>query len=372
MKTIKRAIVVGAGIMGIATARALGKKGISTLVLERSPKARGSSIRNFGMVWPIGQAEGKSLEWAEASRAAWLELCAMGGIWHQPSGSVMALRHSLEWNMATEFIENQPFRGLRMLTPDQAIEHAPLLRREGLKGAMYSPGEVIVEAREAIRILPEVLASNYKVEFEFNTQVRECGTGYVVTARGEEISADLIIICNGYDFSSLYPDFFESAPLTHSILQMLRSHPMSMKTLPLSAGLTFLHYPSFARLSELEAYHAYCKIHYPKQIAYGIHLLISQNVEGHLTIGDSHVYGLDTEPFRSEEIDQAILSYLDEITELPEMQIMQRWNGTYAKRTDGSNHVWEEVESGVFVLNGPGGAGMTLSFGMAEDFCASF
>lgn len=371
MKSIKRAIVVGAGIMGIATARALGKKGISTLVLERSPKAKGSSIRNFGMVWPVGQSEGKSLEWAEASRAAWLELCSSGGIWHDPSGSLMALRHPLEMQMAAEFVETQPSRKLQLLAPERALELAPVLRREGLMGAMYSPGEVIVEAREAIRVLPDVIAAKYKVEFEFNTQVRECGPGYIVTSRGEDIAADLIIICNGYDFSSLYPHFFESFPITHSVLQMLRSYPVPKKTLPLAAGLTFLHYPSFAGLSDLEAYRSYCEEAYAKQIEYGIHLLLSQNADGHLTIGDSHVYGTDTDPFRSEEIDQSILSYLHEVTDLPDIQIMQRWNGTYAKRTDGSNHLWEEVESGVYVLNGPGGAGMTLSFGMAEDFCSS-
>lgn len=45
-----RAIVVGAGILGLAYARSLSLRGYSVDVFERSEKASGSSIRNFGMV----------------------------------------------------------------------------------------------------------------------------------------------------------------------------------------------------------------------------------------------------------------------------------------------------------------------------------
>ena len=49
----KTAIVVGAGSVGLATARALALKGYAVTVLEKDVQAVGASIRNFGMIWPI-------------------------------------------------------------------------------------------------------------------------------------------------------------------------------------------------------------------------------------------------------------------------------------------------------------------------------
>ena len=70
----KSAIVVGAGIVGMATARALALKGYAVHVYERNLKASGASVRNFGMVWPIGQPAGKLYERAIRSRNCWKEI----------------------------------------------------------------------------------------------------------------------------------------------------------------------------------------------------------------------------------------------------------------------------------------------------------
>ena len=85
----KSAIVIGAGIVGLATARALAEKGFSVKVFERNEKAVGASIRNFGMVWPIGQPLGKLYDRAMRSHSIWKQCCMEGNFWHHAAGSLL-------------------------------------------------------------------------------------------------------------------------------------------------------------------------------------------------------------------------------------------------------------------------------------------
>ena len=70
----KTAIVVGAGIVGLATARALALKGCNVTVIEKSTKAEGASVRNFGMLWPVGQPDGVLYNRAIRSKNIWKEM----------------------------------------------------------------------------------------------------------------------------------------------------------------------------------------------------------------------------------------------------------------------------------------------------------
>ena len=95
--------------------------------------------------------------------------------------------------------------------------------------------------------------------------------------------------------------------------------------------------------------------------------MVSQNKEGELTVGDSHEYGLTPDPFDKHFINQLILDYLEKFARFKDESIIETWNGVYAKLTNGQTHVVVEPEQGVTVINGLGGAGMTLSFGLCEQ-----
>ena len=64
-------VVVGAGMLGIAHAWAAAKRGLSVAVIERSRRAHGATIRNFGQVIVTGQAPGMMLSHAQQARELW-------------------------------------------------------------------------------------------------------------------------------------------------------------------------------------------------------------------------------------------------------------------------------------------------------------
>jgi glycine/D-amino acid oxidase-like deaminating enzyme len=84
---VNRVGIVGSGIVGLAHAWAAARAGSEVTVFERSDKARGASVRNFGMFWPLGQPA-ELYPVALRSRELWLELVAAAGIYARPTGSV--------------------------------------------------------------------------------------------------------------------------------------------------------------------------------------------------------------------------------------------------------------------------------------------
>ena len=66
----------GRGFSGLAHAYQLARRGRRVIVFERNPRAIGASVRNFGMLWPIGQPLGPLRRLAMRSLQIWLEVLA--------------------------------------------------------------------------------------------------------------------------------------------------------------------------------------------------------------------------------------------------------------------------------------------------------
>ncbi len=366
-------IVVGAGIAGLAHAWAAAKRGHRVAVYESSPYARGASIRNFGMVWPIGQLPGQDYESAMLTRSLWLEAAESAGFWVNPVGSICLAVHDDELAVLREFVESGLGGAPRcaLLNAEQTMKHCPAANPHYVIGGMFSDTEVGVDPRQAIASLARMLADRHAVELEFNCPVVGVEPGAVLLASGQRVQArERVVLCSGAETRLLYPGLLEQAGAVPCVLQMLatRAQPAGFSLGPMVySGPSLGHYQAYAHCPSLAAMRARHQRENPQWQQHGIHFMASHQPSGELILGDSHDYGPNYGPDRQEQIDQLLLSELYRLLALPTEAISRRWQGVYLK-LPGSTHVMIQPQPGVLVFNALGGAGMTLALGLAERY----
>jgi FAD dependent oxidoreductase TIGR03364 len=368
------AIVVGAGIAGLAMAKALAGRGYAVTVLERNHRAIGASIRNFGMVWPVGQPSGELYDAAMRSAVIWKEMCSGAGIFHDPVGSMHLAYHPDEALVLEELYSNyKTERPFQLLKADEVLQRSPAVVADGLISGLFSTSEIIVDPREAIWAFPEYLSSRYPISFKWGESVTDVGTHSVRTA-SEKYDADLVVICSGMEFETLYPEIFARESAVKCKLQMMRfgPQPENWRIGPaLCGGLSLIHYHSFKAAGSLPALKARYEAEMGEYLDWGIHVMVSQNGKGELTIGDSHEYGGTHDPFDKGFINEMILKYLRTFARFRNEELLESWNGIYTKLMNGKPYFFHSPNKDVYVLNGVGGNGMTLSFGLAEKLAVS-
>lgn len=362
--------IVGAGIVGLAHAYLAARSGRSVAVFERNPAACGASIRNFGMIWPIGQPAGPLYQTALRSRALWLEVLEQAKLPFLSTGSLHAAYREDEAAVGQEFAAKAPALGYECawLTPQQTLERTRAIHPEGLLGALWSPTELTVDPRQVVRSLPAFLAERYGVQFFFNSAVQKVETS-LLEASDHRCEADLIIVASGDDFQTLFPEYFRQSGITRCKLQMMRTPPQphGWDLGPsLAFGLTFKHYPTFQICASLQALKDRIARETPEFDRWGIHVMVSQNSSGELTIGDSHEYGLAVDIFDKPAVNRLILDYARQYLRLPMLEIAENWHGVYAKHPEHAYMSFGPVE-GVRVITVTSGIGMTMSFGIAEQ-----
>src|SRR5271169_6622394 len=118
--------VVGGGILGLAHAYVLARRGKSVVLFERGVRATGASIRNFGMIWPIGQPAGEMHEIALRSRQLWMEALHAARLPYLPTGSLHVAYEDDEADVLTEFSEIGPGAGYecQWLAPPEVLSRS--------------------------------------------------------------------------------------------------------------------------------------------------------------------------------------------------------------------------------------------------------
>ena len=177
-------------------------------VFERGAAASGASVRNFGMIWPIGQPAGEAHAIALRSREAWLELARDAGLWVQPCGSIHLAHQDDEWGVLEEFASVAAGLGYTV----ELLDTAGVLRRtdaanpDGLKAdCSVRPNSQSTRAWRCAHC-PGWLASRLGVRFEFRTTITHVESGRVRGSCGHAWSFDRTIVCGGADFETLFPE----------------------------------------------------------------------------------------------------------------------------------------------------------------------
>lgn len=354
--------VVGSGIVGLGAAYAAVRRGLRVVVVDRTDRPVGASIRNFGHLC-IGAQEGPARTYGEASRAIWLDLAADAGFWARESGTLVVARADDELALLDEAAQAQAGEGIRLLTAAEIVALAPV-RPDVARGGAQVLGDLQVNPREAAGAIVRHLA-RLGVEFRFRTAVTAVGTGIVRTTRGDIAAADVVVAVN-HDLDQLLPDLAERAGVIRCALDMMRVSADLPRPLPapLLTGWSLVRYRRFAELRSATPLRERLHAERPELAALDLNQMYTQLPDGTLLLGDSHHKAVEPGPFQPEAAFDAFLAEAEALFDVRSVRVLERWQGVYAAA--GSEFLVEEVAPRVLALAATTGIGMTTGLGLAE------
>jgi D-hydroxyproline dehydrogenase subunit beta len=357
--------VVGAGIVGLAHALEARARGLSVTVLDRSQRAVGASVRNFGHVIVSAMSDGAVLETALTASERWLTLGPRAGLEVHQTGTVIVARAPDELAVMAQIAADER-RGARLISAEEIGRLVPI-PTGGLIGGLHARLDLRVDPRRAVAALARLLDSDDAARLLWNAPVQVVKSGTVHSAIGE-VRAPLVIVCPGPDHDWLGPDVApRRAGLTRCKLQMVRvAAPEGRYYGPaLLTALSLARYPGFSDRAASPALSIRLTAERPELAQAGIHLIVTQLPDGDLLLGDTHAYGDTVSPFGDERLDELVLAEARQLLGADTLQVRQRWHGVYPS-APGDPFLTEWPLPGVAVVEVVSGVGMTTALGLAS------
>ncbi|NNE76618.1 MAG: FAD-dependent oxidoreductase, partial [Pricia sp.] len=231
-------IVVGGGVLGTFHAYHAINRGFKVALLERDGKPQGATVRNFGQVVPSGMNT-KWQAYGRESLRIYKNIQKKFDISVRQEGSIYLASNEEEVQLLEELRDiNRRFSyPSELWTKAQCLEKYPGLRDDYVKAGLFFPEEIMIEPRLMIGKLHHYLATK-GLNLYLNKNVIECheltNGVHVHTSDDKSYSASKVLICNGSDFKTLYPQRFAESDMVISKLQMMQTKPQKNYRLPSS------------------------------------------------------------------------------------------------------------------------------------------
>ncbi|TBN57901.1 TIGR03364 family FAD-dependent oxidoreductase [Glaciihabitans arcticus] len=354
-------VVVGSGIVGLGSAFAAIRRGLSVLVVDRTNVPQGASIRNFGHLC-ISAQSGEARGYADASRELWLRLSRDADFWLRESGTLIVARHADEFALLQASADD----GLLLLSAAEFETTAPIAPGIAVGGA-HLTADLQVNPRTAAPAIAAYLES-LGVEFRMRTSVGSLEPGRVHTSRGV-VEAGTIVVAVNHDIDQLLPELAERVGIVRCSLDMIRVRATVTLDAPLLTGWSLVRYSRFASLPEAAAVRERLHAKRPDLGALDLNQMYTQLPDGSLIIGDTHARGVSVVPFQPEGAAELLLAEAQSLFGIPAPTVIERWQGVYASGPDEFLRV--EAEPGILVLAATTGIGMTTGLGLAEHSLAA-
>lgn len=198
---ISHVVVIGAGIVGLATAREFAARGLRVTVLEKEAgvaahqTGNNSGVIHSGLYYAPGSLKAR---FATAGARSMREFAAEHGVTVDVCGKLVVATDQSQLGRLHALHERGVANGVpcRLITADEAREYEPCVRAVA---ALRVETTGIVDYRgvcEALRRLIE--ADGGSVRFGQRViGIRDTGSEVVVTTDAGEIAADLLVNCAG-------------------------------------------------------------------------------------------------------------------------------------------------------------------------------
>ncbi len=282
-------VIVGAGVVGAATAHFLSARGVGVTLVEGEQPAWGASGRNPGFVWLNTRAEGIQMTLGLSGRRLYDELVEELEDFEFRASGGMIYFFEHQTKVFPAFVENRRAAGLPMelLGPAEARSACPVLP-EDIAGATYNPLDAHLDPTKLVQAF---VASAQRAGAEVLRGTKVLGLGVyadrctgVLTADGV-LGADAVVVAAGAWSPSLLEPLGLPLPIVPMRLQIVETAPADVRFSPVLYGPTAVK--QYALTKDLPGYSEEDFVHPLETVLPGVELLelAAQRKDGRVLLG---------------------------------------------------------------------------------------